>query len=34
VVLGDLVAHAPRAGVREQPHGVVLVEADLDEVVA
>ena len=34
VVLGDLVADAARTGVQEQPDAVVLVEGDLDEVVA
>ena len=34
VVLGDLVADAPRPGVQEQPHPVLLVEGHLDEVVA
>jgi hypothetical protein len=33
VVLGDLVAHPARAGVQEQPHPVLLVHGQLDEVV-
>ena len=31
---GDVVAYAARAGVEDDPHAVVLVEADLYEVVA
>lgn len=34
VVLGYLVADAARTGVEEQPHVMVLVLADLDEMVA
>ncbi|OEI68909.1 hypothetical protein Cus16_1399 [Curtobacterium sp. ER1/6] len=34
VPLRDLVADAPRPGVQEQPDPVLLVEGDLDEVVA
>ena len=34
VVLRDLVADTPRAGVQERPDPVLLVEADLHEVVA
>jgi hypothetical protein len=33
VSLGDLVTDAPGAGVKEQPDGIVLVQAHLDEVV-
>ena len=31
---GDVVAYAARAGVEDDPDALVLVEADLDEVVA
>ena len=34
VHLGELVADAPRSGMQHDPHVVVLVQADLDEVVA
>ena len=33
-VAADATSHAARAGVEHDPHAVVLVEADLDEVVA
>ncbi len=34
VLLGDLVAHAPRSTVQKQPHSIGLVEAQLGKMIA